>query len=282
MLLKGKYVVVGVANIDIYTGKTSIFQFKESYINNPTTYDELERYISIYNPSEVIIISNLSEKEVEDVINFTNINCGLIHKINTNQDNEPKGQFISSAKNCEKQIYQREILNKFYKIDDYDAFVQNFYENNIATQSFCFLLDFVYQHNPNLVLKISEPIFENCSERLILANHSLKQLNIIDDNNYSGKYSSVLKMLNVCLTPMGKRMFAHIFLHPTTNVDYLQKEYNITEYMLTTYDKYSDFLKTNLCNIKDISKFERQVFLKKMCQFPESEWTSILYYIKSV
>jgi DNA mismatch repair protein MutS len=65
MLLKGKYVVVGVANIDIYTGKTSIFQFKESYINNPTTYDELERYISIYNPSEVIIISNLSEKEVE-------------------------------------------------------------------------------------------------------------------------------------------------------------------------------------------------------------------------
>jgi DNA mismatch repair protein MutS len=265
MLLKGKYVVVGVANIDIYTGKTSIFQFKESYINNPTTYDELERYISIYNPSEVIIISNLSEKEVEDVINFTNINCGLIHKINTNQDNEPKGQFISSAKNCEKQIYQKEILNKFYKIYDYDVFVQNFYENNIATQAFCFLLDFVYQHNPNLVLKISEPIFENCSERLILANHSLKQLNIIDDNNYSGKYSSVLKMLNVCLTPMGKRMFAHIFLHPTTNVDYLQKEYNITEYMLTTYDKYSDFLKTNLCNIKDISKFERQVFLKKMC-----------------
>ena len=65
---KGKYVVVGVSNIDIYTGKTSIFQFKEIYINNPTTYDELERFISIYNPSEVIIISNLSNKEVDDVI----------------------------------------------------------------------------------------------------------------------------------------------------------------------------------------------------------------------
>ena len=47
-----------------------------------------------------------------------------------------------------------------------------------------FLLDFVYQHNPHLVNKISEPIFENCSDRLILANHSLKQLNVIDDNNY--------------------------------------------------------------------------------------------------
>ena len=51
VLMKGKFVVVGVANIDIYTGKTSIFQFKETYINNPTTYDELERFISIYNPS---------------------------------------------------------------------------------------------------------------------------------------------------------------------------------------------------------------------------------------
>ena len=268
MLLKGKFVVVGVANIDIYTGKTSIFQFKENYLNNPTTYDELERYISIYKPSEVIFISNLPDKEINDVINFTNITCTSIHKINTSDfditENNNTNQFVLRAKNCEKQIYQKEVLTKFYKIDNFDIFIQNFYENNIATQAFCFLLDFVYQHNPNLVLKISEPIFENCSERLILANHSLKQLNIIDDDTYNGKYSSVLKMLNCCLTPMGKRKFAYNFLNPTTNADYLQKEYNITEYMLNNYDIYNEFLKLNLFNIKDISKFERQIFLKRM------------------
>lgn len=266
ILLKGKYVVVGVANIDIYTGKTSIFQFKEKYLNNPTTYDELERYISIYNPSEVIFISNLLDKEIDDVINFTNIKTNSIHKINTCEENNKNknNQFILRAKNCEKQNYQKEILNKFYKIENFETFIQNFYENNIATQAFCFLLDFVYQHNPNLVFKISEPIFENCSERLILANHSLKQLNIIDDESYSGKYSSVLKMLNCCLTPMGKRKFIHHFLNPTTNVSYLQREYNITEHMLDNYEKYNDFLKTNLFNIKDISKFERQIFLRKI------------------
>ena len=58
VLIKGKYVVAGIANIDIYTGKTSIFQFKEPYLNSPTTYDELERFISVYTPSETIIISN--------------------------------------------------------------------------------------------------------------------------------------------------------------------------------------------------------------------------------
>jgi len=260
-LLKGKYVSVGVANIDIYTGKTSIFQFKEIYVNNPSTYDELERFLSIYNPSEIIFISNLNEIEINDIINYTNIQCGLIHKINLNNSTT---QFTLRAKNCVKQIYQKEILQKFYKMEDFDNFIQNFYDNEIATQSFCFLLDFVYTHNPNLVNQISEPVFENCSNRLILANHSLKQLNIIDDplKDYNGKYSSVLKMLNCCLTPMGSRKFAYNFLNPTTDTNYLEEEYNITDYLISK--KEDDFIKNKLSSIKDLSKWQRQVFLKKI------------------
>jgi DNA mismatch repair protein MutS len=266
-LCKGKFVVVGIANIDIYTGKTSIFQFKEPYVNNPTTFDELERFISIYNPSEVIFISNLSDKEIDNIINYVDIKCSLIHKINTgSQTSTDKKDNLSTirSKNCEKQTYQRELLNKFYKIDDFDVFFQNFNENNIACQSFCFLLDFVYQHNPHLTNKISEPIFENCTDRLILANHSLKQLNVIDDNNYSGKYSSVSKMLNECLTPMGKRKFLYNFLNPTTNIGYLEREYNITQHLMDNNAKYNTFLKQKLSEIKDISKWERQIFLKKI------------------
>ena len=275
LFMKGKYVVVGIANIDIFTGKTSIFQFKEVYLNNPTTYDELERFISIYNPSEVIFISNLpDENEMDYIISYAGIQCSLIHKICTTNDNaEIKTQKVIRVKNCEKQTYQKEILTKFYKIADFDVFYQNFYNNNVAAQSFCYLLDFVYQHNPQLVNKIAEPIFENCSDRLILANHSLKQLNVIDDSTYNGKYSSVLKMLNICLTPMGRRKFSYIFLNPTTNIEYLQREYDITDYFMTylTDDDYNSFLKLNLSCIKDISKNERQIFLKKIT--PKSFYT---------
>jgi DNA mismatch repair protein MutS len=114
--------------------------------------------------------------------------------------------------------------------------------------------------------KIAEPFFDNFSERLILANHSLKQLNIIDDNNYNGKYSSVLKMLNACLTPMGKRKFSEKFLNPTTNMKYLQCEYDITEHMLISenYNKYNGFLREKLIQIKDLSKWEREIFMKKI------------------
>jgi DNA mismatch repair protein MutS len=263
VLMKGKFVVVGVANIDIYTGKTNIFQFKETYVNNPTTYDELERFISIYNPSETILISNLpGENEIDYVISYAGISSSLIHKINITNENSMK---MTRVKNCEKQPYQKEILSKFYKFDSYDVFIQNFYENNIATQAFCFLLDFVYQHNPHLVNKISEPIFENCSNRLSLANHSLKQLNIINDGNIkSSKYSCVSQLLNDCLTPMGKRKFLYNILNPVCDEIYLQREYDITEYFLSKYTDYNSFLKSNLSTIKDISKWERQIFLKKI------------------
>jgi DNA mismatch repair protein MutS len=265
VLLKGKYVVVGVANIDIYTGKTSIFQFKETYVNNPTTYDELERFISIYNPSEVILISNLpDEQELDYVISYAGISCGLIHKIHINDKiNNDK---MMRIKNCEKQPYQKEILSKFYKFDSFDTFIQNFYENNIATQAFCYLLDFVYQHNPQLVNKISEPIFENCSTRLTLANHSLKQLNIIDDGSVkSSKMSCVSSLLNNCSTPMGKRKFKYNILNPICDEIILRREYDITEYIITNFD--SDIchcFRTKLTYIKDLAKFERLIFLKKI------------------
>jgi len=281
-ILKGDYVVIGMANIDIYTGKCAMFQYKENYIHNPTTYDELERFISIYNPNEIIIISSLSEKEVNDIIQFINISGKLIHVISLLvQDDVLNNEFTKRAFHCEKQIYQKEILERFYKINesveengsnfDFDVFIQNFYNNHVATQAFCFLLDFIYQHNPYLIHKVSEPVFENCSKRLILANHSLKQLNIIQDesSNYDGRFSSVVKMLNQCITPMGKRKFQYLLLNPTTDIDYLNQEYDITEHVLKkTIEEesecYSDFLKRRLTEIKDLTKWGRQIYLKKL------------------
>jgi DNA mismatch repair protein MutS len=265
VFLKGKYVIVGAANIDIYTGKTTMFQFKEIYMNNPTTYDELERFISIYNPSEVVLISNFpDEKELDYVISYAGISCNLIHKINV-LDKDINSEKIKRIKNCEKQIYQKEILNRFYDLDDNSLLLQSIYENNIAIQAFCFLLDFVHQHNPHLVNKIMEPNFENCTNRLTLANHSLKQLNIIDDGNVkSSKYSSVCNLLNECLTPMGKRKFTYQFLNPVNDTKYLQNEYDIIEYFLNKYSDYETFLKYNLSTLKDISKWKREIFLKKI------------------
>jgi DNA mismatch repair protein MutS len=255
------YVSVGMSVIDIYTGQTNIMEFTEYYIKNPTTFDELERFISIYNPSETILIYNVSNQEINDIISYANIKSKSIHFVSLLEE---KNLNKTRALNCEKQKFQTELLNKFYKINDISSFMTSFNENVWATQSFCYLLDFMFQHNPNLVYKLSEPVIQHNNSKLILANHSLKQLNIIDDDNYKGKYSSVVKMLNECVTSMGKRKFNHNFLNPmsSSNKEALQKEYNITEYLLTEVDLIP--LRTMLSSLKDISKINRQILLSKV------------------
>lgn len=51
--------IMGMTNIDIYTGRSTIFETENKDTHNPTTYDEIERFIASYLPSEVILISNL-------------------------------------------------------------------------------------------------------------------------------------------------------------------------------------------------------------------------------
>ena len=142
-----KNVCIGVSIINICTGDTHLFEFKELYANNPTTFDELERIISIYCPSETIIIHNLPKKEADDVISFANINSTAIHFVSLLEETADNPNYNRSV-NCEKQIFQKQIFEKYFKIYDINVFMEPFYQNAIATQSFCYLLDFIYQHNP--------------------------------------------------------------------------------------------------------------------------------------
>jgi len=270
--MKNKSIVVGIANIDIYTGRVTIFEYTTEDKHNPTTYDELERYISTYKPSEIIMITNFSEKILDDIINYTGILCKNIHKVILTTVTAPlspslhsSNYLVTNARKCEKQTYQKEILTKFYKFNIIASFIEYTKQHEYANQAFIFLLQFLYEHNPNLVNKIREPIFDNRSDRVILANHSLKQLNIIDDDSYNGKYSSVSKFLNNCITPMGSRRFKNKILNPIFDCDKLNKEYNITEYII---NKGSDTLimewRTNIGELKDIEKLHRQIIHNKV------------------
>ena len=49
---KRENLVYGVSIIDIYTGKTYMFEYECPYIlNNPTTFDELDRCFSVFSPN---------------------------------------------------------------------------------------------------------------------------------------------------------------------------------------------------------------------------------------
>ena len=269
-----RQMVVGLANIDIYTGKTALFQYQTPYSHSPATYDELERYVAAYQPSECLFVANITERLMEEVIGFVGLEQTKIHKIanavagaaalgaaalNANAPNTPLKTF---AKNAEKQIYQVEIMKKFFP--QLASFPDMFPTHSIAIQAFCLLLDFVYQHSPNLVKKLSEPVFENYTDRLILANHSLSQLNIIDDARHTGKWRSVSSLLNNCVTTMGKRQFRYQLHYPITHQATLQASYDTTEHLLAQGEPYFLYMRQKLSAIGDLEKFARKIVLRKV------------------
>ena len=250
---------IGVSFVDIITGHSYLYEFKENYIHSPSTFDQLEKVISSFTPSESIVISPFSINETKDILNFIHLKSILIHKIYVNSLNETNRDKIN---NCTKQKYQSILLTKYFQVKDYNVFIQDFLENPIASQSFCYLLDFLYLHNAYLVNCLIPPQFYNSINRMHLANHSLKQLNIINVSNKNDKHSCIINLLNDCKTNMGKRQFKFDFLNPTTNIELLNNEYEIIDSMKN--NKYQTEVTIKLNNIKDISKFRRKIVMGKI------------------
>ena len=262
LLNKNPVILCGMSAIDVYTGSANMFEFKEQYFHNPTTYDEMERFYTTYSPNEVIIVYNCSEEHVNDVVKFASIDCDTVHKLSTNNK---EGAYYTQIHNCDSQQYQKELLERFYSIKDYDNFYETyrFREYSMASLSFCFLLNFIYSIQPDMVRKIKEPMFKNTTKRLVLANHSTKQLNIISTQGSVGKLSSVIAFLNRCKTSMGKREMKQQILNPTIDEIFLQRECDTIEY---TKNSYIDFKNIHdlLSQICDFERLYRKMVLKKV------------------
>jgi DNA mismatch repair protein MutS len=259
-------IVYGISVVNIFTGKSYIMEHRLPFENNPTTFDELERSISIYAPCEIIILYDLektgvAEKSlIKSIKSYSGIDCESVH--------EHCVRGFPRAENCMKQQYLTEILTVFFGSETYEV-CEEFSMFQTATQSFCYLLNFIQEHNPMLVKKISTPVFANSQTNAILANHALKQLNIIEDRSAdsvrSGRLSSVSKLLNRASTSMGKRRMHEIITNPIFDETALEKEYNMIDYMMTP-ENYAaiGFFRKMLGNVVDLEKILRQIVIHKV------------------
>lgn len=258
--------VIGISIVNIFTGKSFIMEHRVPFENNPTTFDELERSISIYAPCEIIILydlekTGLQEKQlVKSIKSYSGIECESVHEYCV--------RGFVRAENCMKQQYLSEILTVFFGSETYEV-CEEFSMFQTATQSFCYLLNFIQEHNPMLVKKISTPVFANTQTNAVLANHALKQLNIIEDKSAdsvrSGRLSSVSNLLNRASTTMGRRRMHDIITTPIFDELLLEREYDMIEYMMTAANYgMVGFFRKMLSNVADMEKILRQIVIHKI------------------
>lgn len=250
--------VFGVSTIDIYTGTTTLHQMDICYHHNPTTYDNIERLVSIYDPIECIVISNLEEKITNEIINYVGLDQTKNHIIGPSKKNGNEDILKS-----ETRKYQVEFFKRFYpELCEEVVYTALNESHDLAISSFVYLVNFVSKHSPQLTERMTEPVFEEKSDELFLANHSLKQLNILDDARHSGNLRSVGSFLQQCKTMMGKRRFIHNLHHPTRNIQLLNKSYDITSKALKIglWKEY----RNKMYNVGDIEKLKRKFILHRV------------------
>jgi len=264
-------IICGAAVVNIFTGKSALFEYETAMEMVPATFDALERFVCTHAPSETIFVTPFREdsdsRKVLQYIGVASRTIHLLHQCNAISDQKEIQELLDR---CRHQKYIRHVLSSFFQDDTYDI-CDEFRNYVVGTQAYCYLLHFIQERNPNLVRKIAIPQFDNQTTNMVLANHTLRQLNIINDGNSAAEDAdmsgsnlrSVSAFLNKCGSAVGRRRFLHQIVHPTFDQTWLNSEYDAIAKLLA-YPGLIDQFRKFLREVADLEKIGRQLVSRKL------------------
>ena len=246
---------IGLSSYNMMTGVGCIYETASTINDTMLSLDGAIRFLEKYPPSEVIyyysknllqyIATNttINHMTINDILKYIGITDDIIcYKLN-NHD------VLTNSK------YQQSILEKIFN-DTMDSINLHIY--NMARLSLVGILDFLTNHMPLLLHKLTKPTYFDQLNSLFLGNKALEQLDILSND----KPKTLFTVINRTRTPMGKRLLQDTISTPSIDPNILNYRYNIIELLME--NKLFDTLYTNMINIVDLPKLVRKMELKKI------------------
>jgi DNA mismatch repair protein MutS len=263
---KQNHYCTGMALYNVVTNQSYLLEYtiQDERIHS-TTFDDMERVLSIYRPKEVILVTDVPK--VRDFV--PTLRSMYVHEYNST---------MTIVQNAEKQRHCDHVFGQYFDVDMVNKCME-FQEYPLATQSFVILLHFLEEHNPILCKKMSLPIWESKAQFMKLANNTLLQLNIIDNqgsnksSNIGAKSShnisslnSVYSLLDHCKTSMGSRMFYYQLTHPVYDCTQLNQIYDLMDIWVKNQDNLDSMsiYRKQLQSVHDIDHLSRLLVNRKI------------------
>lgn len=230
-----------IAVLAISTGKSYLLEVYDTSDDTQRVESELYRIIHTYNPREIIYCGEKNNKI-----------------ISTYELGNKKVYFRKIPKSYRKASYQEEFLRKIYNVESLAGPIEylGLEKHTSVIPHFIHALQFAFEQNKLILTKIDKPTFIRGSEQLILNNDSIYQLNLIKTPGEAVK--SLYDIICMAKTAMGKRLIRERLLLPTTNIEVLEKRYDLIEQI--SFKEYEDYLR----GIVDIQKKYRKMVLKTL------------------
>jgi DNA mismatch repair protein MutS len=256
------YIIAGISGIDLSTGKTFVYEVSSTKDDPEFANDEVFRYISTYNPSELIIISEaIGDDYKKRILKNLNINNIRVHY------KWDKYEHLSFFSNINKQ---RDILEKVFVVKKgFLSIIEilNLERYNNARFSLCCLLEFAYEHNSDIVKGLEEApeVFE-MNKNMTIEFNSAIQLNVL--GLYPGD-QPLIEILNRCSTAFGYRTFKERLLQPMIDVQAINRTYDDVDALLID-SKYL-IARKHLAAIMDLERLKRKMKTHRMAPH---DWVS--------
>jgi DNA mismatch repair protein MutS len=256
------YIIAGISGIDLSTGKTFVYEVSSTKDDPEFANDEVFRYISTYNPSELIIISEaIGDDYKKRILKNLNINNIRVHY------KWDKYEHLSFFSNINKQ---RDILEKVFVVKKgFLSIIEilNLERYNNARFSLCCLLEFAYEHNSDIVKGLEEApeVFE-MNKNMTIEFNSAIQLNVL--GLYPGD-QPLIEILNRCSTAFGYRTFKERLLQPMIDVKAINRTYDDVDALLID-SKYL-IARKHLAAIMDLERLKRKMKTHRMAP---QDWVS--------
>jgi DNA mismatch repair protein MutS len=239
-----KLMSIGLALIDLTTGKSKVTEFNSNTQDPNLAIDELFKVISFYLPREIVLTShnNLVLYDYDYLVSYLEISKACVH--NKLSKYLPVMTKIPYQEQLLRKIFPNHgLLNVFEYLD--------LERRPIATLGFVYMLDFCHKHNENIIQNIIPPeiLFLN-NNSLLLSYNTCKQLNI----------NELVNILNNCSTAIGRRAFKERLLTPMIDANLIKASY---EKIAIFCDFYKDTA-AQLNNIYDLERLFRKLTLKRL------------------
>jgi len=115
-LINKTKIIFGISHINIITGQTYLCEYIENYSKTPTILDNLERYLSIYNPCEIICVTNLNNDENVSLMGMLHIQTKNVRTIYLNTSDGTNNSNSFHYKRITAQtVYIKEVMQIFFR-----------------------------------------------------------------------------------------------------------------------------------------------------------------------
>ena len=254
-------VELGLSIADMSTGETSIYETYSAHDDNRYILDEIFRFIQSHSPKEMIIHTknidqiNWDEKSIRKSLEIRN---EILHY-----------NFYNSNQDILKPAYIESLLSKVFPVTGAITPIQyiGLDKNPTSLTSFIYLLQFAYEHNDNIISKLTKPVIWETEKHLILSHDSINQLNLVPNFNVKNSgISSLWDILDKTKTPLGKRYLKYKLLNPIVDSIEINNTYDaVSEFQIKNDTQYIfEGVSDQLKSINDIQRLHRKMALKKL------------------